>query len=146
MQRILIVTLAICTLVVPVTFAEQDVDVRRVVQDVTEALLVGDTSKLANVTAAQVELTLDGTTSIYTKAQARYVASAFLDKHPFQSARIKEINIVGRNCTARYQLVGQDEEDDWEFFLRLRSVDGQWEVREVRLATNKRTESDRSRQ
>jgi len=135
MRRILIATITICTFIVSDASTQANEDVRRVVRDVTQALIDRDMDRLSSVSASQVELSLDGAASVYTSAQARYVTSAFLDKHPIEAAEVREINIVGRNCTARYRLVGRDESRDWNLFLRLRNVERRWEIREMRLAS-----------
>lgn len=132
MRRLILVMAA--TLVAAFTsFAQTGHDARAVVRDVNEAMVSGNPDVFSRISAEQIELTVDGQTSVYTKAQARYVASAFLDKHPLIEARVREVNVVGRQCTARSRLIGSDRAEAWELYLRMRRTPQGWEVKELRL-------------
>ena len=113
--------------------AQTSDDARSVVRDVTEAMVGGNTDVLLRVAGSQVELSVDGQSSVYTKAQARYVTGAFLDQHPIREARVREVNVVGRQCTARSRLIGADKSEVWDLFLRMRRARSGWELKEIRL-------------
>jgi len=133
MRRLLLAVAAVLVVAVNPVSAQSGDDARVVVRDITEALVKGKADVLARVSGTQVELTVDGQTSVYTKAQAQYVTGAFLDQHPLRDARVREVNVVGRQCTARSRLMGSDRSDAWDLFLRLRRARRGWELKELRL-------------
>lgn len=137
-QLLLGVAAALAVAVSPLSAQTGGDDARSVVRDITEALRQGNADVLARVSAAQIELTVEGQTSIYTKAQARYVTGAFLDQHPLRDARVREVNIVGRQCTARSRLMGSDRSEAWDLFLRLRRTRQGWELKELRLTPSEK--------
>ena len=138
MRRLLLgVAAALVVAVLPLSAQSRD-DARAVVHDITEALVEGNADVLASVSGAQVELTVDGQTSVYTKAQARYVTGAFLDQHPLREARVLEVNVIGRQCTARSRLMGSDRSETWDLFLRLRRTRQGWELKELRLTPSEK--------
>lgn len=133
MRRLaLIATTAFVVGVFPLSAQTGD-DARALVRDITDAMVAGDPDAVARAAGPQVEVSVDGETSVYTKAQARYVAGAFLEQHPFRQARVREINVVGRQCTARSRLMGSDGSEAWDLFLRLRLTEKGWELKELRL-------------
>lgn len=140
MRRLLLV-LAAATGVAVSPLSAQSVDnARAVVRDITDAMVSGNPGVLSKVSAAQIELTVDGQTSVYTTAQAQYVTRAFLDRHPLRDARVREVNVVGRQCTARSRLMGSDRSEAWDLFLRLRRASEGWELKELRLTPAAPTE------
>lgn len=133
MRRLLLVLATALVAAASPLSAQSDGDARAVVRDITEAMVDGNPGVVSSRSGEQVELTVDGQTSVYTKAQARYVTGAFLDQHPLREARIREVNVVGRQCTARSRLMGIDRSEAWDLFLRLRRARDGWELKEMRL-------------
>lgn len=125
--------------------AQSNDDARTVVRQIAESLASGDTDALMRFSAMQIELTVGNQTSLYTKAQAKYVMSAFLDQHPLRNARVREVHVVGRQSTARALLIGTDRSDVWDLFIRLRRVRQGWELKELRLTPARTKSSRRSR-
>jgi hypothetical protein len=129
---LLMMVTALAVAVFPLSAQSSD-DARAVVRDITEAMVRGNPNVLTKAAGRQLELTVDGQSSLYTREQARYVTGAFLDNHPLRDARIREVNVVGRQCTARSRLMGSDRSEAWDLYLRLRRTRKGWELKEVKL-------------
>ena len=133
MRRFFLVLAIALAVAVSPSSAQSSDDARAVVRDITEAMVGGNTDVVSRISGPQVEVSVDGQTSVYTKAQARYVTGAFLDRHPVREARVREVNVVGRQCTAKSRLMGGDRSEAWDLFLRLRRTGGGWELKELRF-------------
>jgi len=97
------------------------------------AMAAGDASALAAEAAERVELTLFGSASMYSRAQAVYVLAEFFREHAPHDVELDPPSRAGDNCFAlgRYYIEGGDM--PLRIFLRLRSKHDAWQIREIRI-------------
>ena len=99
---------------------------------IEQALLDANTRELGLLMASRVEVSIDGTSSVYTRDQAAYVVGDFLHRHPAQSLEfVRELN-AGDGIyyvTATYQ----HARGTATLILQLSQRGNRWELRDLRI-------------
>ncbi len=98
-----------------------------------EALAAREVSAFGEMCSEQVDLTLGGETTVYTRAQVAYVLDTWLDNHPPRLIRFtRHIDGVPGTLMASGIIVHDEGEVDVTARF-VRSSSGRWEVRALHL-------------
>lgn len=98
------------------------------------ALSARDAGALADLCADRVDLTLDGASTVYTRAQVAYVLDTWLDAHPPRLVRFGRHAAGGPDALMASGVLEHDEGTVDVTVRMTRSPDGRWQVRALHLA------------
>lgn len=104
-----------------------------VITRITAGLSNGDTQQLLTPAADRVEITLFGTRTFYSSAQALYVLRDFFDTHTPAEFTIGDATGAGRSCFVRGQLRHARSDRPLQIYLRLVRREAEWELHEIRV-------------
>lgn len=99
---------------------------------IEQALLDVNTRELGLLMASRVEVSIQGTSSVYTRDQAAYVVGDFLRRHPAQSLEFVREMHAGEGIyyvTAAYQHTRGTS----TLILQLSQRGNRWELRDLRI-------------
>lgn len=104
------------------------------VQRVSTAFRTGDARRLLSPTPDRVELSLFGTRTFYSSAQAFYVLRDFFETHPPAGFALSDATVAGESCFLRGRLKHTRSERPYQVYVRLvHHEDGSWRLHEVRI-------------
>ena len=104
-----------------------------VVSKVEAAFSHGDASALLRYAADRVEIAVLGSSTLYSRAQATYVLNDFFREYPpVRFAATEPAATTGNFFVAGRYWYGSGE-DYLDVYIRFRSRDGAYEVRELRI-------------
>lgn len=104
-----------------------------VIQRLTTSVSDGNTRVLLTPSADRVEISLFGTRTFYSSAQAFYVLRDFFDTHPPADFIIGDATGAGKSCFVRGQLHHQRSDSPLQVYIRLVRQDTDWELHEIRV-------------
>lgn len=104
-----------------------------VLQRVTTAFARGDAQLLLSPAADRVEVSLFGTRTFYSNAQAFYVLREFFDTHPPSAFSLNDATGAGQSCFVRGRLNHTHDERTLQVYVRLVHRDDAWRLHEVRI-------------
>lgn len=104
-----------------------------VLQRVTTSFAEGDAQRLLTPAADRVEVSLFGTRTYYSRAQAFYVLREFFDTHPPSTFSLNDATAAGRSCFVRGRLDHTRDERTLQVYVRLVHRDDAWRLHEVRI-------------
>ena len=104
-----------------------------VVQRVASAFLNADAQALLTPSADRVEVSLFGTRTFYSSAQAFYVLEDFFDTHPPTGFEVDDVTETGESCFLRGQLDHRRDERTLQVYVRLMRRDAAWQLQEIRI-------------
>lgn len=104
-----------------------------VVKRVTAGLSNGNTQQLLTPAADRVEISLFGTRTFYSSAQALYVLRDFFDTHTPADFTIVDATGAGQSCFVRGELRHTRSERPFQVYLRLVRREAKWELHEIRV-------------
>jgi hypothetical protein len=105
-----------------------------VVQRVSEAFRAGDAQLLLAPAAERVEVSLFGTRTVYSSAQAFYVLREFFERHSSAAFTIVDTTGTGTSCFLRGRLPAARGERPLQVYVRLVRREGDmWKLYEVRI-------------
>lgn len=104
-----------------------------VIKRITAGLSNGDTQQLLTPAADRVEISLFGTRTFYSSAQALYVLRDFFDTHTPSDFTIVDATGSGQSCFVRGQLRHARSERPFQVYLRLVRREATWELHEIRV-------------
>jgi hypothetical protein len=99
---------------------------------IEQALLDNNTRELGLLMASRVEVSIQGTSSVYTRDQAAYVVGDFLRRHPAQSVEFVREMHAGEGIyyvTVAYQHTRGTS----TLILQLSQRGNRWELRDLRI-------------
>jgi len=104
-----------------------------IVQDLGSAFSAGDAQALLDRAADRVEISLFGTRTYYSRAQALYVLRDFFKKHPPRRFESDEIAEAGTTyfVTGRYWHTRTDQ--PLQMYVRVTTEGDGWHLQEVRV-------------
>jgi hypothetical protein len=104
-----------------------------VLQRVTTAFSDGNAQLLLSPAADRVEVSLFGTRTFYSSAQAFYVLREFFDTHPPAAFSVNDATGAGRSCFLRGRLDHAHDERTLQVYVRLVHRGDAWQLHEVRI-------------
>lgn len=104
-----------------------------VLQRITTAFAQGNAQLLLSPGADRVEVSLFGTRTFYSDAQAFYVLREFFDTHPPSSFSLNDATGTGQSCFVRGRLDHTRDERSLQVYVRLVHRDAAWRLHEVRI-------------
>jgi hypothetical protein len=104
-----------------------------VVQRVASAFLNADAQALLTPSADRVEVSLFGTRTFYSDAQAFYVLRDFFDRHPPIHFALGDVTAAGRSCFVRGRFIHNPDERTLQVYVRLVRRQAVWQLQEVRV-------------
>lgn len=105
-----------------------------VVQRVSSAVQAGDAQRLLTPAADWIEMSLFGTRTVYSRAQASYVLRDFFDQHPPEDLVLVDTTGAGTNFFLRGRLDPARGEQPLQVYVRLlRHEKKGWRLHEVRI-------------
>lgn len=104
-----------------------------VLQRVTTAFADGNAERLLTPAADRIEVSLFGTRTFYSSAQAFYVLREFFDTHPPSSFSLSDATGTGRSTFMRGQLDHNRDERTLQIYVRLVQRQGTWRLHEIRI-------------
>lgn len=104
-----------------------------VVKRVTTAFTDGNPQLLLSPSADRVEVSLFGTRTFYSSAQAFYVLRDFFDSYPPAEFVLGDATGTGNFCFLRGQFDHMRDERTLQIYVRLVQRGGVWELHEVRI-------------
>lgn len=95
------------------------------------AFAQGNVAGLLERAADRLDITMFGTSAVYSRAQAQYVLEGFFRDYPPRPFRFQEPSRRDENCfvTGRYGY----GDDPLRVYVRLRRQGADWELREIRI-------------
>ncbi|MFW5973403.1 MAG: DUF4783 domain-containing protein [Bacteroidota bacterium] len=108
-------------------------DERGVLKEVEASLGTADIGKLGHRAADRVEVTLFGSAAMYSRGQAMYVLANFFREYPPVRVVLNEPSRSGANWFALGSYFHEAGKQPLRVFIRLRSKEGRWELREIRI-------------
>jgi hypothetical protein len=107
-----------------------------VVQRVSAAFRTGNAQLLLTPSADRVEVSLFGTRTFYSSAQAFYVLREFFDVHPPARFSLADTTGAGSSCFLRGQFEHARDERILRVYVRLvRNEEDAWRLHEVRIGS-----------
>lgn len=106
---------------------------RSALEEVEAALGEADVDALTERAAERIELTLFGSAAMYSRGQAMYVLAEFFRDYPPRRVDFSDPSRSGGNWFALGEYHYERGEAPLRVFIRLRSNDGTWQLREVRI-------------
>ncbi len=105
-----------------------------VVQRVSEAFRAGDAQLLLAAAADRVEVSLFGTRTVYSSAQAFYVLSDFFERHPPAAFTLADTTGTGASCFLRGRFTHAHGERPLQIYVRLvRHDERAWQLHELQI-------------
>jgi hypothetical protein len=105
-----------------------------VVQRVSTAFRTGDARRLLSPAPDRVEVSLFGTRTFYSSAQAFYVLRDFFETHPPAGFDLADATVAGESCFLRGRLEHTRSERPHQVYVRLVRHEGEtWRLHEVRI-------------
>jgi hypothetical protein len=105
-----------------------------VMQRVTTAFRDGDARRLLSLAADRVEVSLFGTRTFYSRAQAYYVLRNFFDEYPPTNFALVDATGAGKSSFLRGRVDHSRGERPLRTYVRMvRHENGFWQVHEVRI-------------
>jgi hypothetical protein len=105
-----------------------------VVHRVSSAFQSGSAQQLLTPSADRVEISLFGTRTFYSSAQAFYVLREFFDAHPPTRFVLADTTGTGRSCFLRGRFEHTRDERTLQVYVRLVQQEGAaWLLHEVRI-------------
>jgi len=105
-----------------------------VVQRVTTAFQAGNARRLLSPAADRIEVSLFGTRTFYSSAQAFYVLREFFDTHSPVDFVLVDATGAGKSCFLRGRLAPARDERPLQVYVRLvRGGTETWQLHEVRI-------------
>ncbi len=103
-------------------------------QHVEQAFASGDAQALVQQAGNRVEVSLLGTTTLYSRSQAQYVLQEFFRQYPPRAFTLERVSTTEGSTFADGDYYYEHEERPLRVFLRLHPASGQrWEIREIRI-------------
>jgi len=103
------------------------------VNRVDTAFTAGDAQQLLTPAADRVEVSLFGTRTFYSSAQAFYVLDDFFERHPPTGFELGDATRAGRSCFIRGQFAHSRGERTLQVYVRLVRREAGWHLQEVRI-------------
>jgi len=97
------------------------------------AFTAGDAQQLLTPATDRVEVSLFGTRTFYSSAQAFYVLEDFFDRHPPTRFEVGDVTRAGRSFFVRGRLEHSRDERTLQVYVRLVRRDEAWHLQEVRV-------------
>jgi hypothetical protein len=105
-----------------------------VVQRVSTAFQAGNARQLLTPAADRIEVSLFGTRTFYSSAQAFYVLREFFDTHSPVDFVLVDATGAGKSCFLRGRLAPARDERPLQVYVRLvREGTETWQLHEVRI-------------
>lgn len=104
-----------------------------IVTRVETAFANGDVQRLLTPTADRIEVSLFGTRTFYSSAQAYYVLDDFFERHPPARFTVDDVTETGDSCFLRGRLDHRRDERTLQVYVRLMNRDGAWRLQEIRI-------------
>lgn len=103
------------------------------VQRVSTAFADGDAQLLLTPAADRVEVSLFGTNTFYSNAQAFYVLRDFFDTHPPADFAVGDVTETGNSFFVRGRFDHDRGERPLQVYVRLVRREEMWQLQEVRI-------------
>ena len=100
---------------------------------VATAFTSGDAERLLTPAADRVEVSLFGTRTFYSSAQAFYVLDDFFDTHPPARFEVEDVTETGESCFLRGRFDHRRDERTLQVYVRLTHRDAAWQLQEIRI-------------
>lgn len=104
-----------------------------VVARVATAFADGDAQTLLTPATDRVEVSLFGTRTFYSSAQAFYVLRDFFDSHPPADFATGDATATGRSAFVQGRYDHRRDERTLQVYVRLVHRDERWQLQEVRI-------------
>jgi hypothetical protein len=104
-----------------------------IVARVATAFTDGDAQRLLTPAADRVEVSLFGTRTFYSNAQAYYVLEDFFDRYPPTRFTIDDVTEAGESCFLRGRFDHRRDERTLQVYVRLMRRDAAWRLQEIRI-------------
>lgn len=104
-----------------------------VVQRVATAFTDGDAQRLLSPAADRVEVSLFGTRTFYSSAQAFYVLDDFFEAHPPTGFEVGDVTEAGESCFLRGRFDHRRDERTLQVYVRLVRREDAWLLQEIRI-------------
>jgi len=117
----------------PAATAQETAPVPTIFQQVRAAFESGDVDALIRRCADRVDLSLFGEGELVSKSQAKYVMREFFRDYPPEKLDVEETSGTEGSWFASGVYLHQ-RGNPLSVYFRLRSRDGEWELREIRFA------------
>lgn len=102
---------------------------------IKETLLRGDFDGLVQNFSDRVDLTIFGTSELLSRSQAKYVVKEFFRRYPPRQVILNKTTPSDGNWFASASYWHHDSVEPFLINIRMRAVDGRWELRELRIST-----------
>ncbi len=106
-----------------------------VVQRIASAFADGDAGRLLTPAADRVEITLFGTRTFYSSAQALYVLREFFRRHTPRRFQVRDVMETGTNCFVQGEYEQVRRARRLQVYVRLGQPEGEelWHLHEIRI-------------
>lgn len=102
-------------------------------QRIATAFERGSAQVLLDPAADRVEMSLLGTQTIYSNAQAFYVLQAFLERHPPVGLALIDVSREDQSCFVRGRFEHRHDERTFQVYVQFVKRKEAWQVREIRI-------------
>jgi hypothetical protein len=104
-----------------------------IISRVETALTNGNAQRLLTPAADRVEVSLFGTRTFYSSAQAYYVLDDFFDRYPPTRFRVDDVTETGNSCFLRGRFDHGRDERTLQVYVRLTTRNAAWRLQEIRI-------------
>lgn len=107
-------------------------------EHVRDAFARGDARALLAPATERIEMTLLGRSTHYSRSQAIYVMEEFFRDYPPEQFAVEDTSGAEGSWFMAYEYWSTRGQDPMQVFIRVRTLDDSWEVREIRVERRRR--------
>ena len=104
-----------------------------IISRVETAFTNGNAQRLLTPAADRVEVSLFGTRTFYSSAQAYYVLEDFFDRYPPTHFTVDDVTETGSSCFLRGRFDHGRDERTLQVYVRLTTRNAAWRLQEIRI-------------
>ncbi|NBC00797.1 MAG: DUF4783 domain-containing protein [Bacteroidetes bacterium] len=107
-------------------------------EHVRDAFARGDARALLAPATERIEMTLLGRSTHYSRSQAIYVMEEFFRDYPPEQFAVEDTSGAEGSWFMAYEYWSTRGQEPMQVFIRVRTLDDSWEVREIRVERRRR--------
>ena len=107
-------------------------------EHVRDAFARGDARALLARATERIEMTLLGRSTHYSRSQAIYVMEEFFRDYPPEQFAVEDTSGTEGSWFMAYEYWSTRDQDPMQVFIRVRTLEDSWEVREIRVERQRR--------
>lgn len=128
-----IICIILFTLSVAPLYASAQDDLDKVVSFIQDAIEEGNAATLADRSSAYVEISILGTSTLYSRSQAGYILKEFFRENPSGPFAFQRRINVGNDWYMHGTYWNEARQETYRVELRLRMNNGTYEIKNIRI-------------